>query len=65
MTLAAAFLVTGSPLPYLRKDNPAWKELTTGFKTAARSLVAAKPDVVLLYSTQRSINERRMGCSLG
>ena len=52
MTLAAAFLVTGSPLPYLRKDNPAWKELTTGFKTAARSLVAAKPDVILLYSTQ-------------
>jgi 2-aminophenol/2-amino-5-chlorophenol 1,6-dioxygenase alpha subunit len=52
MTLAAAFLVAGSPLPYLRKGNPPWAQLTAGYKAAARSLAAARPDVILLYSTQ-------------
>ena len=52
MTLAAAFLVPGSPLPYLRKDNPPWSVLAAGYEKAARSLAAARPDVILLYSTQ-------------
>ncbi len=52
MTLAAAFLVPGSPLPYLRKDNPPWSGLAAGYEKAARALSAARPDVVLLYSTQ-------------
>ena len=52
MTLAAAFLVPGSPLPYLRKDNPPWLGLAAGYEKAARALAAARPDVVLLYSTQ-------------
>jgi ABC-type branched-subunit amino acid transport system permease subunit/aromatic ring-opening dioxygenase catalytic subunit (LigB family) len=50
--VVAAFLVPGNPLPLLRPDNPAWKVLAEGFAAARRSLVAAKPDVILLYSTQ-------------
>ncbi len=52
MSLVAAFLVPGSPLPYLRKDNPPWSALAAGYEKAARALAAARPDAVLLYSTQ-------------
>lgn len=50
--VVAAFLVPGTPLPLLRRDNPAWKGLADGFEAARKALVAAKPDVILLYSTQ-------------
>ena len=43
MTLAAAFLVPGSPLPYLRKDNPPWLGLAAGYEKAARSLACRPP----------------------
>lgn len=52
MTAVAAFLVPGSPLPFLRPDNPPWKPLVAGFARAARSLAAARPDALLVYSTQ-------------
>ena len=52
MTVVAAFLVPGSPLPLLKPDNPPWARLVNGYRAAARSLAAARPDVLLVYSTQ-------------
>jgi ABC-type branched-subunit amino acid transport system permease subunit/aromatic ring-opening dioxygenase catalytic subunit (LigB family) len=50
--VVAAFLVTGSPLPLMRSDNPPWKVLVDGFKAARKALAAAEPDTLLVYSTQ-------------
>ncbi|MYG51037.1 MAG: alpha/beta hydrolase fold domain-containing protein [Rhodospirillaceae bacterium] len=50
--VVAAFLVPGTPLPLLRPDAPGWKALLDGYKDAARSLEKARPDVLLVYSTQ-------------
>ncbi len=52
MTIVAAFLVPGSPLPTLRPDNAPWAALVAGYKKAGRALAASKPDVLLIYSTQ-------------
>ena len=52
MSVAAALLVPGSPLPYLRSDNPPWAEIAAGYRKAARAVTAARPDAILLYSTQ-------------
>lgn len=52
MTVAAAFLVPGSPLPFLKRDNPPWADIATGFHKAARAIAGARPDTILLYSTQ-------------
>jgi 2-aminophenol/2-amino-5-chlorophenol 1,6-dioxygenase alpha subunit len=52
MSVVAAFLVPGSPLPFLNRDNPPYRPLVSAFARAARGLAAARPDVVLLYSTQ-------------
>jgi len=52
MTIVAAFLVPGNPLPLLRPENPPWSRLAHGYRAAARSLAAARPDVLLIYSTQ-------------
>ena len=50
--VVAAFLVPGTPLPLLRPDSPGWKTLLDGYRDAARSLEKARPDVLLVYSTQ-------------
>lgn len=52
MSVVAAFLVPGSPLPLLRPQVLPWGRLATGYERAGRALAAARPDVVLLYSTQ-------------
>jgi len=52
MAIVSAFLVTGSPLPYLRPENPPWAPLAAAFKAASAALAASKPDVLLVYSTQ-------------
>lgn len=52
MSVVAAFLVPGSPLPFLRPDNPPWSRLAHGYRAAGRALAAARPDVLLVYSTQ-------------
>ena len=52
MTVVAAFLVPGTPLPLLRPDNPPWSRLAHAYRAAARSLASARPDVLLVYSTQ-------------
>ena len=51
-TVVAAFLVPGTPLPLLRPEAPGWKTLLEGYKDAARALEKARPDVLLVYSTQ-------------
>ena len=52
MTIVAAFLVHGQPLPFLESEIPAFRPLVDGYKAAAKALAAAKPDVILAYSTQ-------------
>ncbi|GEM_PF-21633 len=51
-TVVAAYLVPGTPLPLLRPEAPGWKALFEGCEAAARSLEKARPDVLLVYSTQ-------------
>lgn len=52
MTVVAAYLLPGSPLPLLRPDNPPWEGIAAGFRSASSALADAKPDVLLIYSTQ-------------
>jgi 2-aminophenol/2-amino-5-chlorophenol 1,6-dioxygenase alpha subunit len=52
MAVVSAFLVSGSPLPMLKPENPAWAGLAAGFARAREALVASNPDVLLVYSTQ-------------
>ncbi len=52
MPLVAAFLVPGTPLHYLRPDVSAWAPLAAAFRTAATALRAARPEVLIVYSTQ-------------
>lgn len=48
----AAFLVPGSPLPYVQRDNPPWGRLASAMEAAGRALAAANPDTIVIYSTQ-------------
>ena len=50
--VVAAFLVPGSPLPCLKPDNPPWQPFATGFEQARATLDRARPDTLLVYSTQ-------------
>ena len=52
MPVVSAFLVHGNPLPFLRPDNPPWRELDAGYRAAAAALAASRPDVIAVYSTQ-------------
>ncbi|MBN9528701.1 MAG: tRNA U-34 5-methylaminomethyl-2-thiouridine biosynthesis protein [Alphaproteobacteria bacterium] len=52
MTVVAAFLVPGSPLPLLKPENPPWGRIAAGYQRAGRALAQARPDTILLYSTQ-------------
>ena len=52
MAIVSAFLTPGSPLPYVKRDNPPWAKIAAGYEAAGRALAASKPDVMLVYSTQ-------------
>jgi len=52
MSVVAAFIVPGNPLPYLRPENPPWSGIATACRAAGRALAAARPDTLLVYSTQ-------------
>ena len=52
MPVVSAFLVHGNPLPFLRPDNPPWRDLDAGYRAAAGALAASRPDVIAVYSTQ-------------
>lgn len=52
MTVVAAFLVPGSPLPQVRRDNPPWGALADAMDAAGQALAEAAPDTIIVYSTQ-------------
>ena len=52
MTVVSAFMVPGSPLPYVQRDNPPWGAIATAMETAGQALAASKPDLIAIYSTQ-------------
>ncbi len=52
MPVVAAFLVPGSPLPVLKPEVLAWGRLASAMQRARRALESARPDTVLIYSTQ-------------
>lgn len=52
MSVVSAFLIPGSPLPYVQRDNPPWGKLADAMDRAEQALAASKPDTILIYSTQ-------------
>ena len=52
MSVVSAFLVPGSPLPMVKRDNPSWGKLAAAMEAAGERLRASEPDAVLLYSSQ-------------
>lgn len=51
MTVASAFLIPGSPLPYFKGDNPPWKPLAQALQEAGERIAQLNPDVLILYPT--------------
>jgi 2-aminophenol/2-amino-5-chlorophenol 1,6-dioxygenase alpha subunit len=52
MAVVSAFLVPGNPLPKLKPEVAGYGELARAMRKAGESLVASRPDAVLVYSTQ-------------
>jgi len=52
MTVVSAFLIPGSPLPFVQRDNPAWGAIADALDVAGKALSASQPDVIIVYSTQ-------------
>ncbi len=50
--VVAAYLVPGSPLPLMRRDNPPWQPFVAGYAAIRRAIADARPDAIVLYSTQ-------------
>ena len=44
MSVVSAFLVPGSPLPYVQRDNPPWGEIADAMETAGKALAASDPE---------------------
>ncbi|MEX2488926.1 MAG: tRNA U-34 5-methylaminomethyl-2-thiouridine biosynthesis protein [Pseudomonadales bacterium] len=52
MTVVSAYMVPGSPLPFVQRDNPPWGKLAEAMEAAGKSLLASGPDTIIIYSTQ-------------
>ena len=52
MTVVSAFLLPGSPLPFVQRDNPPWGKLAEAMEAAGTALAASDPDTIVVYSTQ-------------
>ena len=52
MTIVAALLVPGSPLPQVARGNPPWGALADAIDVAGAALKATAPDTLIVYSTQ-------------
>jgi 2-aminophenol/2-amino-5-chlorophenol 1,6-dioxygenase alpha subunit len=52
MAIVSAFLIPGSPLPYVHPDNPPWGDLAAAMQTAGSRLQDSAPDTIIVYSTQ-------------
>jgi 2-aminophenol/2-amino-5-chlorophenol 1,6-dioxygenase alpha subunit len=51
MSIVSAFLLPGSPLPYVQPSNPPWGRLADAMGAAGDALLASKPDTIVVYST--------------
>jgi 2-aminophenol/2-amino-5-chlorophenol 1,6-dioxygenase subunit alpha len=52
VAVVSAFLIPGSPLPYVQRDNPPWGALAAAMDQAGASLARSHPDTIVVYSTQ-------------
>ncbi len=52
MPVVSAFLVPGSPLPFVQRDNPPWGKLADAMDVAGKALDKSAPDTIVVYSTQ-------------
>jgi len=52
MTVVSAFLIPGSPLPFVRRDNPPWGAMADALDRAGAALARSAPDTIAIYSTQ-------------
>ena len=52
MTVVSAFLVPGSPLPQVRRDNAPWGALADALDKAGQALRLSNADTIVFYSTQ-------------
>ncbi|MEM7466176.1 MAG: tRNA U-34 5-methylaminomethyl-2-thiouridine biosynthesis protein [Pseudomonadota bacterium] len=52
MTVVSAFLLPGSPLPEVQRDNPPWGALADAMDIAGGALARSNPDTIAIYSTQ-------------
>ncbi len=52
MTVVGAYLLPGLPHPVLRPDITGWNRFVPAAQKAGRALAAAKPDTLVVYSTQ-------------
>ena len=52
MSVVSAFLIPGSPLPYVQRDNPPWGAMADALDKAGAALADSEPDVIAIYSTQ-------------
>lgn len=52
MSVVSAFLLPGSPLPFVQRDNPPWGKIAEGMEAAGKGLADSSPDTIVVYSTQ-------------
>lgn len=52
MTIVSAFLLPGSPLPEVQRENPPWGQLADAMDIAGGALAQSNPDTIAIYSTQ-------------
>ena len=51
MSVVAAYIVPGSPLPYLRPENPPWAGIAAACRAAGRSLRAVPRVLITCLET--------------
>ena len=52
MTVVSAFLIPGSPLPFLQRENPPWGLLADAMDVCGKALDKSGPDTIVVYSNQ-------------
>ncbi len=52
MSVVSAFLLPGSPLPFVQPDNPPWGALADAMTAAGQALADSAPQTIVVYSTQ-------------
>ncbi len=52
MTVVSAFLIPGSPLPFVQRDNPPWGKMAEAMEAAGKALATSEADTIIVYSSQ-------------